>query len=466
MSLLTNLVAHWKLNEASGTRNDSQGSNNLTDNNTVGSAVGKLDNAAVFVAANGESLTRTDNSDLSLGSDQDFTFGFWFNFTSKTDLQTLFGKAPNGWSTEQLEYLCRYRSGTDDFKFYVGNGISFAQLDIPMSSVSTGTWHYLLLWHDSQENTICSQLDNGTINSTPWSGGTQDTNGFFSIGAVNDIGSPNYFFDGLIDSVSFWKRVLSSAEKEALYNSGNGFDFESFTQWGGTLKDFLISHWKLNETSGTRVDEHGPNDLTDNNTVGSSTGKLGLAAQFVSANSEYLSIADNPDLSVGDINFTISCWVNVTSYSGNTVILQKGWYDAYMQYALFIDASTSKFHFYIADGAGSVMADNAGIVSTGVWYFIVISYDAANDQLSIQVNNGTADTASYSGGNTTTTGAFQIGALGAGNGNYLNGLVDSVSIWKRLLTPTELTSLYNSGNGFDYPFDNSVSILRRRVFII
>src|SRR4051794_40520428 len=80
--LLANLVSYWKLDEASTgvapvTRNDSHGTNHLTDNNTVTSAAGKLGNAAQFTAANSESLSRIDNASLRFG-DEDFSLAFWF----------------------------------------------------------------------------------------------------------------------------------------------------------------------------------------------------------------------------------------------------------------------------------------------------------------------------------------------------------------------------------------------------
>ena len=43
----------------------------------------------------------------------------------------------------------------------------------------------------------------------------------------------------------------------------------------------LVSYWALDETSGTRYDSHGSNDLTDNNTVGYTTGVQGNAADFI-----------------------------------------------------------------------------------------------------------------------------------------------------------------------------------------
>ncbi len=41
MALTDSLVAMWRLEESSGNRSDSQGSNTLTDTNTVGSGTGK-----------------------------------------------------------------------------------------------------------------------------------------------------------------------------------------------------------------------------------------------------------------------------------------------------------------------------------------------------------------------------------------------------------------------------------------
>ncbi len=81
--LLTDLKAHWKLNEASGARVDSHGSNDLTDNNTVTQVAGKIGNAAQFTAANSEWLSRGTDVDLGLGADTDCTWAGWFYMDSK-----------------------------------------------------------------------------------------------------------------------------------------------------------------------------------------------------------------------------------------------------------------------------------------------------------------------------------------------------------------------------------------------
>src|SRR5574341_2164717 len=80
------------------------------------------------------------------------------------------------------------------------------------------------------------------------------------------------------------------------------------------VKGNLISFWELEEASGTRLDATASdNDLTDNNTVTQATGKVGNAAQFTRANTEYLSIAHNTSIACGDIDQTRCAWVYLDS---------------------------------------------------------------------------------------------------------------------------------------------------------
>jgi hypothetical protein len=68
-------------------------------------------------------------------------------------------------------------------------------------------------------NTINIQVDNATVNSAAYSAGVADGANGFRLGA-QDNGVD--FWNGRIDAVGFWKRVLSGAEVTSLYNSGNG----------------------------------------------------------------------------------------------------------------------------------------------------------------------------------------------------------------------------------------------------
>jgi|GEM_PF-1875776 len=224
---------------------------------------------------------------------------------------------------------------------------------------------------------------------------------------------------------------------------------------GGTLTDDLVAYWKLDEASGTRIDVVGANDLTDNNTVGQATGIVNDAAQFVAANSEYLDIADNADLSMGDISFSLALWVYFdTKPISASPIGKWNQVDDQREYRLrYIGGGTDRLQFEVSStgggGLSSVNADNFGSPSTGEWIFVVCWHDATGDAIGIQVNNGTANTAAHTGGVFDGTSRFALGANVSGGSpiNPWDGRIDETGVWKRVLNTQEKTDLYNGGAG-------------------
>lgn len=212
----------------------------------------------------------------------------------------------------------------------------------------------------------------------------------------------------------------------------------------------LIACWRLQESSGTRNDSHSINHLTDNNTVGASTGKVGNAALFASAQNEYLSITDNASLSTGDIDYSIAFWVNISSKSAFQIFAVKGssTVTAEREYVIGYNNSSDRFLFRAGNGTTTnfVSADNLGAPSTSTWYFVVAKHIASSDQLYIRINGGTANTISYSGGSYDSTYPFAIGALSDGTFGT-NGMIDEFVFYKKNLTTAEEDWLYNSGSG-------------------
>jgi hypothetical protein len=208
----------------------------------------------------------------------------------------------------------------------------------------------------------------------------------------------------------------------------------TFPVSGGPSSPFLTSlvgYWKLDEASGTRSDSVGASHLTDNNTVTSATGKVGDAGQFVKVNQESLSVTDNAALSVGGTDFSIQCWFNpVTAVAGAPLVakytadgLQRG-------YTLRVSAGVLNF----AHGADSLNYDDvsgATALSAGNWYHAVVTWKESTKAAIIYLG--------------TWSERLAIEAL------YQNALIDEVGLWKRVLTPAEVTTLYNSGGGLTYP---------------
>ncbi|HEY3473661.1 MAG TPA: LamG domain-containing protein, partial [Anaerolineales bacterium] len=191
--------------------------------------------------------------------------------------------------------------------------------------------------------------------------------------------------------------------------------------------------------------------LRDNNTVGYAGGLQGNAARVIPTNLEYLSKADSVVLSTGNIDFTLVAHVYLNSTSNIMVIANKG--DMNNQnvrdYSLYYGGAGGSFGFRVGNGSTTAAVTSSQIVTANAWYTIVAWHSAANDTLNIQVNNGTVNSISYAGGAMDTTFPLSIGAHS--NGSYgFDGRIDEVALYKRVLTASERTWLYNRGFGRNF----------------
>lgn len=257
------------------------------------------------------------------------------------------------------------------------------------------------------------------------------------------------------DSVSYSDATIVAGTtyyyKVAAYN-GTG-EVDSNADAANTLTLSMISFWELEEASGNRADSHGSNTLTDNNTVTQQAGKVGNAAEFVAANSEYLSRASNASLQVGDIDFSFAFWVRLANVATSQILVAKYFPTANFQYRF--DIASSRFRFLVSnDGSSlaSVTANTFGAPSNDTWYFVMGWHDASGNTINISVNNGAADSTAHSTGVFSTgTAAFTIGASAA-PATYTTGRIDQVIFSKRLWVANEKASIYNGGNGRAYSY--------------
>lgn len=203
-------------------------------------------------------------------------------------------------------------------------------------------------------------------------------------------------------------------------------------------------------------DSHGANHLTKNGPITQAVGKVGNAAQFTASGLGYMSIPDNADLSMGDIDFTVGAWVYLDSKGVVRPILSK-FHDVtttVREYLLQYDSVSDRFQFYVSNSAGTttgVTANALGVPALSTWYFVLAWHDATANTINIQVNGGSVDSAAFSVGSADTTATFMLGFLdGGGVTRYWNGRIDSPFVSKRVLTAQERTDFYNGGNGIAY----------------
>jgi hypothetical protein len=83
-----------------------------------------------------------------------------------------------------------------------------------------GQWHFAMMWHDDAAKTAFLQLNNGKVYSAPTGGLTiRDTEApirLGGLGAGGEVGA----FDGILDDVMIWNRVLTASERTSVFDRG------------------------------------------------------------------------------------------------------------------------------------------------------------------------------------------------------------------------------------------------------
>lgn len=224
----------------------------------------------------------------------------------------------------------------------------------------------------------------------------------------------------------------------------------------GAITDNLQAFYSLADVN----DAHSTNHLTNVNTATFVSGKVGNCVDLELGSTQYLAIADNAAHSMADIDFMVWAWCKLESKPAAVMSAVAKFESGSnrREYMLSWNNTADRFQFVVSpDGTstanGTVNADNLGAPALDTWYFVVAWHDAASNQVGIRVDNGTANTAAYSGGCSDRLGAFSIGSRSAG-GLPWDGMIDEVGVKKSLLTSDEQTALYNGGSGFAYPFSS------------
>lgn len=226
------------------------------------------------------------------------------------------------------------------------------------------------------------------------------------------------------------------------------------------LKTNLVSYWKLEETSGTRVDAHGSNDLTDVDTVTSGTGKIDTAADFERTNTEWLTITDAAQSGLdltSDCSFNL--WQNLESlptggaqYSYISKFLSTGNQRSYILY-LVESAGTITLNFLsYTNGSTGTTKTVTWAPSTATWYMVTMTYTAAAGEVRFYVDGTQLGTTQTGAGTSIFNGTapFDIGDVNQFGTLGFDGLLDEVSVHSRVLSDSEITEIYNAGAGLSY----------------
>ena len=208
-------VAYYKMSDAT----DEKGSNDGTPSNVNFNVAGKYGNAGQF---NGQS----NGSEIDCGTSGTFSpptpqgtgflsMSMWVKTTSTT-AGYLISKGNN--TAIDYEWAMEY-SGSALSMNALNNARGFAAQTGYTTTINDGSWHHIVgMIEDGQKTTLI--IDNGTpVTSTGWTGNAAHySNAKMIIGGFMGITASTAHWEGEIDQVRIFNKLLSSDEVTTLYN--------------------------------------------------------------------------------------------------------------------------------------------------------------------------------------------------------------------------------------------------------
>lgn len=152
-------------------------------------------------------------------------------------------------------------------------------------------------------------------------------------------------------------------------------------------------------------------------------------------------------------DFTISAWINANTTSGNQMIFSNLMYNGGSRKGYILSTIGDKIEAWLVNQPTySQYIVSSTSITSATWYNVCLVRQTGN--LFLYVNNTlwASDLTPITLGYVSTSPSIGAYTNGLPISRYFNGKIDAVTLWNRALTTTELTELYNAGNGKQYPF--------------
>lgn len=186
-----------------------------------------------------------------------------------------------------------------------------------------------------------------------------------------------------------------------------------------TFSSSFSAVWHLKDgTTLSANDALGSFNMFPANSPAAVAGQIDGGVGLVSASSQKLETGSNGPAAPA---FTISAWIKSTTFN-NGYVVDRGF--ASSDYYALTVTSTGLLSYDVA-ATSIIGASGPTVMSTGVWYYIAVTYDSVGGLKGYL--NGVAQNSAAANGVANTSGvASAIGYNRAVTGNYFNGSIDEV----------------------------------------
>ena len=292
-----------------------------------------------------------------------------------------------------------------------------------MASLS-GAWQHVAFTYDNTSiaNDPVFYINGAvavSVDGTPSGSPDPDAANVLTIGGRTS-GAQSY--DGQIDEVRIYNRILSATEIESLYKLGSGTHENAADSQQDKFQRGLSGYWKLDEGTGTSITADSStngNTLTMTNLeVGDwTTGQILSALDFDGVD-EYLTVAD-PASGVLDFNdtdnFTLTGWFNRDTFAADHTLVAKrnGQAAGDTGYVVYVDDTNDDVVFEVSDGTDEYSrTSTTAFTATGYHHYAAVWRDGVGMEIYIDgaLNQDAASGTLANIGSLANAVAFRIGA--------------------------------------------------------
>lgn len=209
----------------------------------------------------------------------------------------------------------------------------------------------------------------------------------------------------------------------------------------------MTAWFPFDENSGT---------TTANKISGGNTGTLMGSAAWLNpgkvANAlnlpgnSYVRVADQPQLNFGRGDFSIDAWIRINRGGSSVRMIADKRTSGIVGYLFFV-YQNNRLGLQLGTGTyANYLSPNIPNLSDGIWHHVAVTVDRDSPtgaRFYFDGNlNGTANPTAING-DLTNADPLRIGSE-LGTGNFLNGAIDEVELFNRVLTPEEIRTLFNA----------------------
>ena len=343
-----------------------------------------------------------------------------------------------------------YRIARENNTDFVGFAGGNPDINSAPNVINDGQWHHILATAAPSSGSLL-YVDGVLVASDSSPAALINSNVSLFIGANPERAGREW--NGEIDDVALWHRVLSAAEAAQIYNAGS--DGQSLEQVvldassppnGATsfYAEELTAYWSFDDTLEDSAGIlPGSSNTTDDTLTFQGTGSGYGAGLFGSAGytgngNGHAEVADTPDVDEGGGTISISLWTRVNNFNrGWQAMLSKG------ENSNFRLARRNNTDFAAFAGGNGDIDSNPTSINDNQWHHIAATAGQSGSLLYIDgvLVNSNSNPATL----TNQDFPLMIGNNPQSETRQWDGEIDDVALWHRELSAEEISDIHNAG---------------------